>query len=204
MTLPQRILSLWLPLLPTERILRHRFGRSWRSRVLRDTPPLVVSHREDNAQRIASLDAQASALRLKPGMGIAEARAMHPAIEVVEADPEADRRLLESLADWCDRYTPLVAIDGADGLLLDITGCAHLFGGEAALLRQLTGALTRQGFAVSAAIAATSICARTLTRCAPGTIVADGGEAEAIASLLAMRSGWATPGSFCAFTAFSS
>ncbi len=151
MTLPQRILSLWLPLLPTERILRHRFGRSWRSRVLRDTPPLVVSHREDNAQRIASLDAQASALRLKPGMGIAEARAMHPAIEVVEADPEADRRLLESLADWCDRYTPLVAIDGADGLLLDITGCAHLFGGERALLEDLLTRLFHQGFEARAA-----------------------------------------------------
>ena len=46
-------------------------------------------------------------------MGIADARAMYPSIEVVEADPEADRRLLEALADWCDRYTPLVALDGS-------------------------------------------------------------------------------------------
>ena len=65
--------------------------------------------------------------------------------------------LLEAIADWCDRFTPLVALDGADGLLLDITGCAHLFGGEAALLRTMSRALTRQGFAVSAAIAGTSM-----------------------------------------------
>ncbi|TIQ61321.1 MAG: DNA polymerase Y family protein, partial [Mesorhizobium sp.] len=82
----------------------------------------MISHRQGNAQRIAALDERAEALHLKRGMGIADARAMHPSIDVVEADPEADRRLLESLADWCDRYTPLVAIDAADGLFLDVTG----------------------------------------------------------------------------------
>jgi protein ImuB len=67
----------------------------------------VISHRDRNTQRIAALDERAEALRLKRGMGIADARAMHPSIDIVEADPEADRRLLEGLADWCDRYTPL-------------------------------------------------------------------------------------------------
>ena len=71
---------------------------------------------------------------------------------------------LNAIADWCDRFTPLVALDPPHGLFLDITGCAHLFGGEAALLQTVCGALTAQGFAVSAAIAGTSICARTLTR----------------------------------------
>ncbi|RUX44946.1 hypothetical protein EOA33_25425, partial [Mesorhizobium sp. M4A.F.Ca.ET.050.02.1.1] len=128
----QRILSLWFPHLAADRILRQRLGRSWRSRpsdhLPPPHPPLVISHRDMNAQRIAALDERAEALRLKRGMGIADARAMHPAIDIVEADPEADRRLLEGLADWCDRYTPLVAIDGADGLFLDVTGCTHLFG----------------------------------------------------------------------------
>ncbi len=128
----QRILSLWFPYLCAERILRQRLGRSWRSRPSHHLPPphppLVISHRDSNAQRIAALDERAEALKLKRGMGIADARAMHPTIDVVEADLEADRRLLEGLADWCDRYTPLVAIDGADGLFLDVTGCTHLFG----------------------------------------------------------------------------
>src|SRR5690606_20363923 len=100
--------------------------------------------REDNAQRIAALDEQAERLGLRPGMGVADVRAMYPGIEIVEADPDRDRRLLESLADWCDRFTPLVALDGRDGLFLDISGCAHLFGGENALLAVIVSRLTQQ------------------------------------------------------------
>jgi protein ImuB len=102
---------------------------------------------------------------------------------VFDADAAADARALNGIADWCDRFTPLVALDPPHGLFLDITGCAHLFGGEAALMQMLCGALTRQGFVVSAAIAGTSICARTMTRHVSGHIVADGGEAEAIKPL---------------------
>ncbi|MGB3540413.1 MAG: DNA polymerase Y family protein, partial [Mesorhizobium sp.] len=115
----QRILSLWFPYLAPERILRQRLGRSWRSgRSPANMPmngrstdgppasrPLVVSRLDRNARRIAALDERAEALGLKRGMGIADARAMHPAIDIVEADPQADQRLLEGLADWCDRYT---------------------------------------------------------------------------------------------------
>lgn len=151
----QRILALWFPHLSAERILRQRLGRSWRSGPARTRPPLVFSRRENNTQRIAALDEQAETLRLKRGMGIADARTMHPSLEVVEADPEADRRLLESLADWCDRYTPLVALDGTDGLFLDITGCAHLFGGERAMLDDLLLRLFHQGFGARAGLAST-------------------------------------------------
>lgn len=114
-----------------------------------------MSHRDNNTQRIAALDAQAEALKLKRGLGIADARARYPSIDIVEADPEADRRLLEALADWCDRYTPLVAIDGTEGLFLDISGCAHLFGGEEAMLNDLTFRLGEQGFDARAGLATT-------------------------------------------------
>ena len=70
-------------------------------------------------------------------MPLADARAMHPKIAVAQADAQADFALLEAIADWCDRYTPLVGLDPPDGLTLDISGCAHLFGGEAALARDL-------------------------------------------------------------------
>jgi protein ImuB len=150
----RRILAVWFPYLGPERVWRQRLGRSWRSRV-RDSAPLVLSHRDNNTQRIASLDARAEALKLKPGLGIADARARYPAIEIVEADPEADRRLLEALADWCDRYTPLVAVDAADGLFLDITGCAHLFGGEEAMLDDLCFRLSEQGFDARAGLGST-------------------------------------------------
>ncbi len=100
-----------------------------------------------------------------------------------DADEAADASLLNDIADWCDRFTPLVALDAPHGLFLDITGCAHLFGGEAALMQMLCGALRRQGFAVSAAIAATPVCARTLRNHLDGRIVGEGGEAAAVQPL---------------------
>ncbi len=154
-----RILALWLPYLATERILRGRLGRSWRSGASRESgparPPLVVSRREDNTQRVHALDERAEGLRLKRGMGLADARAICPGIEVVEADPAADARLLSAIADWCDRYTPLVATDGMDGLFLDIAGCAHLFGGEEEMLAEVVGRLAAQGFDARGGIAST-------------------------------------------------
>jgi protein ImuB len=143
----------------------------------------VISHRDRNAQRIAALDERAEALRLKPGMGIADARAMHPAIDIIEADPQADLRLLESLADWCDRYTPLVALDGTDGLFLDITGCAHLFGGERAMLDEILARFFHQGFDVRAGIASTAGAAWAAARFSRQCIVERGDEERLLAPL---------------------
>ena len=117
------------------------------------------------------------------GMPLATARAMLPALEVIDADPVADATTLNAIADWCDRFTPLVALDGEAGLLLDITGCAHLFGGEAQMLTKVCDGLSRQGFIVSGAIAGTSVAARALTRHVHGRIVACGREAAAVAPL---------------------
>lgn len=184
----QRILALWFPHLSSDRVLRCRHGRSWRSRVagsprqISGGTPLLFSRRENNTQRIAALDERAEALGLKHGMGIADARAMHPSVEVVEADPEADHRLLGRLADWCDRYTPLVALDGEDGLFLDITGCAHLLGGEGALAGDVLSHLLDQGFDTRAGLASTPGAAWASARFGMGTI-APGREAEAMASL---------------------
>ncbi|MHA6645779.1 Y-family DNA polymerase [Mesorhizobium sp. A623] len=143
----------------------------------------MVRHLDRNAQRIAALDRQAEALGLKRGMGVADARAMHPAIDIVEADPPADRRLLEGLADWCDRYTPLVAMDGADGLFLDITGCAHLFGGEKAMLEGMLARFLQQGFDARAGIASTVGAAWAASRFSSRRIVAAGEEENLLAPL---------------------
>lgn len=187
----QQILSLWFPHLPTDRILRLRFGRYWRSDPAvaarrAEQPPLAVSHHDRNTRRIAALCEQAEALGLRRGLGLADARAMHPALDVVEADPDADRQLIGGLADWCDRYTPLVALDGEDGLLLDITGCVNLFGGEKSLLADLLSRLFHQGFDVRAALAATPgmawAAARFCRESAP-RIVAPGQEARALFAL---------------------
>lgn len=187
----QRFLSLWFPHLPTDRILRQRFGRSWRTDradAAARAEPLALSHDDRGARRLAALCEKAEALGLQKGTGLADARAMHPELEVLEMDPEADMRLLEGLADWCDRYTPLVALDGADGLFLDITGCSHLHGGEEALVASLADRLRHQGFDLRAGLAGTPGAAWAAARYRTGAkekcaILAPGTEEAALRSL---------------------
>jgi protein ImuB len=150
--------------------------------VKQETPSVVVA-KENNALVITSLDDAAARYGLTIGLPLANARAICPDVQVFDADPAADAKTLDDIADWCDRFTPLVALDAPHGLFLDITGCAHLFGGEVRILKLLCDALTAQGFAVSAAIASTAICARTLNRHAHGHIIADGAEADAVGPL---------------------
>lgn len=104
-------------------------------------------------------------------------------LTVLAADEKADAALLESIADWCDRFTPLVSLDPPYGLYLDITGAAHLFGGEAAMLALVREKIAAQGFTVRSSIAGTSLAARALARFAHGTIVPPGAEAAAVAPL---------------------
>jgi len=119
----------------------------------RDThPPLVVVQKIKSAMRIVALDEAALRLGLEPGQPLADARAMIPALDAVDEDEAADAGLLAAIADWAERYTPLVALDH-DGLMLDVTGCAHLFGGEAAMVADMRARLDAQGLATCAAIA---------------------------------------------------
>jgi len=111
-----------------------------------------------------ALNDTAARMRLRLGMPLADARAMYPSLPVFEADAEADRRLLEAVAEWCDRYTPLVGLDPPDGLVFDITGCAHLFGGEAKLARDLVARLWRGGLRARVAVADTVGCAWGVAR----------------------------------------
>lgn len=106
-----------------------------------------------------------------------------PDLLAVDGDPAGDRALLARLAEACDRYTPLVALDGTDGLVLDITGCAHLFGGEAVLRTDLIGRFAGVGVEARATIAGTPEAARALARFGRLAIVAPGGEAQAVAPL---------------------
>jgi protein ImuB len=176
----RRILSLWLPRLPTDRIKRQR---SHGDAAPASNLPCIVVAKQNNALQISALDDAAAGLGLEVGLPLANARAVCPDVQVFDADETADAQALNAIADWCDRFTPLVALDSPHGLLLDITGCAHLFGGESALMQMVCDALTRQGFAVSAAIAGTSICARTMNRHVHGRVVGDGEEAGSVEPL---------------------
>src|SRR3984893_16508601 len=179
----RRILSLWLPRLPIDRIKRQLARSNAAPAEQNFDDPCIVVAKQNNALQIFVLDDAAARLGLEVGLPLANARAICPQLRVFDADEAADARALNDIADWCDRFTPLVALDAPHGLFLDITGCAHLFGGEAALMRLVCSVLTAHGFAVSAAIAGTAVCARTMTRHVHGRIVGHGEEADAIKPL---------------------
>ncbi len=148
----------------------------------RDTP-LVVYGKRGNAELLVAVDAAAEALGLTPGLTLAQARAMHPTIEAIEEDAVADSALLDTIAEWCLRYTPLVACDAPDGLLLDIGGCAHLWGGEDALIADLGQRLERAGFTFSLAVAGTIGAAHAAARYGEPASYAGGKERELLSPL---------------------
>jgi protein ImuB len=136
----RRFLSLWLPRLATDRARRlDRVDKK---------APLVAVAKIDNAQRLVCVDAEAARLGLSLGLSLPDARARFPGLVVVEAEPLEEAQFLTRLCDWCSRYTPLAALDGRDGLMLDISGVAHLFEGEAALIEDCRARLASQGITV--------------------------------------------------------
>jgi protein ImuB len=169
----RRYLSVWLRRLPTDRIAK-RFAPA---------EALVVTAPVKSALRLTAVNDAAAALGLKVGMALADARAMHPKIVAVDADEAADLHLLEAVADWCDRYTPLVGLDPPDGLTLDISGCAHLFGGEVEMCRDITRRIEARGFQVRAAVAGTVGCAWAVARSGSQSIIPSGEERNALSPL---------------------
>jgi protein ImuB len=161
------------------------------SGALPEEPPLAVSAKVKNAVRIVAVDRSAAQRGIGEGMSLADARGAVPDLLVAEADEAADRVLLEAIADWCDRYTPLVTLDPPHGLYLDVSGCAHLFAprggstesGEAALLTDCLQRLGTQGFSARGAIASTVGAAWALAHHGGGGCIPAGGEAAALGSL---------------------
>ncbi len=115
-------------------------------------------------------------------MAVAHAMAVVPGLHVLEADPADDAAALERLARWCQRATPLAAPDAPDGIWLDITGCAHVWGGEQALLDHLVGRLAQDGIAARAAVADTPGAAHAVARHGgEQRVIPPGVQADAIA-----------------------
>lgn len=117
------------------------------------------------------------------GQALTDARALIPDITVHQANPEEDAKALKALADWCSRYTPWTNTDGVDGLWLDITGCAHLFGGETGLVDDLVHRLRGLGFTAHPGLADTAGTAWAIARFGGDTIAEPGEQDLALAPL---------------------
>lgn len=154
-----RVVSLFLPRWPTDR-LRRGAG----SAVPPVDRPLVLAGRAGSRRVVTALDAAAGALGLAPGMVLAKAQAMVPGLTIMEADPRGDAEALERLAVWALRFSPVVAADPPDGLVIDATGATHLHGGETAMLAGMVRRFADAGIEARAAIAATRGLAHAAAR----------------------------------------
>lgn len=132
----RRILSLWFPRLAADRAVR---GEPQ----LAGLPLAVIADRR-GALVVASLNAEAEAAGLRQGMALGDARAIRPDLATRPEDPPGLAAFLVALRRWAGRFTPWVAAED-DGLVLDITGCAHLFGSEAGLVAEVEAGAARLG-----------------------------------------------------------
>ncbi len=152
----RRILSLWFPRLGAERILRAERGDI--------AGPLVVAAEVSNSQVITALNAAAEAAGLHPGQSLRDAHAMCATLRVRSRNPAAEAAFLAALRRWAGRFTPWVAEAGEDGLTLDISGCAHLFGGETALTQAVAQDCADIGLSLHMGLADTVGAAWALAR----------------------------------------
>ncbi len=129
--------------------------------------PLVFAGKQRGALVLRAVDARAQALGLAPGLTLADARARLPDLLVAEMDEAADRHWLDQIARHALCWTPLVSTLPPDGLVMDITGCEHLFGGEAGLTAQVEEAMASIAMTVRMACATTAEGAMALARFAP-------------------------------------
>jgi len=154
---PRRFLALHLPEFATDRLRRAE------PNLPRDRP-LATWAQIGSRRLLVAVDGAAAAAGLRSGQALADAQAIAPDLLLRPAMPEQDAEALEALALWGQRYTPLAAADPPDGLLLDVTGCAHLLGGEQVLLRDALARLQRADIAARAAVAGAAATAAALAR----------------------------------------
>ncbi len=159
----RRILSVWFPRLGAERLLRRMAPAG-------DMPFAMVCD-TGQMQVLSSVSQAAEAAGLRPGQPLRDAHALCAGLVTRLQNPQAEAAFLDALTRWAGRFSPWVAAERPDALLLDITGCAHLFGGEAEMVERVAGEAADLGLTALCGLADTVGAAWALARyagAAPG------------------------------------
>jgi len=162
----RRVMYLFLPGWPIDRL--RRLGSVPNTGAPAEEAPFATTVTVAGRCLIAAVNPAAMAAGLAPGMPLADALSFLPDLATAAAEPADDAAALNRLAEWCGRYSPWTAPDGIDGVKLEITGCAHLWGGEAALAADLARRLSRRGIAHRIAVAGSLGATWALARFAAG------------------------------------
>jgi protein ImuB len=176
----RRVVSVWLPYLSTDRLRKPGTAAS--------DEPLAVAEAGGH-RRLTAINRAAERAGVRAGMSVADALAILPSLRLTPSQPAEEEALLKRLAEWCAAYTPYAAPDSwretiaGGGLWLDIAGCDHLWGDEAALLADLTARLGRLGFTARAAVADCAGAAWAWARFGAGGVLPRLGQRDALSGL---------------------
>ena len=163
----RRILAIWCRTLAIDR---------WQLAEGTSEAPFALIAESAQAPRITATNRAADEAGVRPGMALVDARALYPELAVAPADPSGDLACLERLALWAQRWGPWVSLDPPDGLIVDVTGVAHLYGGEHALLKDAAARLAERGFVTRLGLAPTAGAAWALAHYAGDRAILHPGE----------------------------
>ncbi len=138
-----------------------------------DAVPVVLAREGAHGPVLYAVSPAAAARGITAGTRVVDVQAIHPDLHVEQADPQGDRQLLDSAALWARRWCPWTVRDCEDGIVMDVSGAAHLFGGQAALLRDMGQRFAMQGLRARLAMAPTRGGAQMLARFGPGGAICD-------------------------------
>lgn len=169
--MPKRFVSIWFRHLLTDWLVR-------RQPALQNMP-FVIAAPVHGRMMITSASPAAEAQGIRPGMPVADAKAIVTSLQVFDDQPERGAQLLKALGEWCIRYTPVAGIHLPDGLILDVSGCSHLWGGERPYLKEIITKLRAIGYDVRGAMADTIGTAWAISRYGQITPIIDSGEQAA-------------------------
>jgi protein ImuB len=164
----KRYVSIWFRHLNTDRF-------TLRQPHLKNLP-FVLRTSSHGGMVITAANAVAEKKGICRGMVLADARAIEPDLEVLDDKPDLNHTLLRRIGEWCIRFTPVVAADPPDGLLLDTTGCSHLWGGDPDYVSEIVKKLVTRGYDVRAAMADTIGAAWGVARFGKNSLVIDSGQ----------------------------
>jgi protein ImuB len=164
----KRFISIWFRHLKTDWFIR-------RNPSLKEIP-FVLASPDHGRIVVRAVNGLAQTQGIETGMAVADARAILPALEVMDDKPTLAESLLKNIGEWCIRFTPVVGMDAPDGLLLDVTGCAHLWGGEKLYLAEIRKRLTAFGYDVRVAMADTIGAAWAHARFGKGAAIIEKGK----------------------------
>lgn len=152
----QRIVVIWFPHLMADWHLRRKPQLN--------TLPFALALTEKNRRIVKAVNTMAQEKGVHPEMVVADCRALVPDLEVYDYDPAQPEKLLNALAEWCIRFTPVVSVDLPDSLILDAQGCTHLWGDEHDYIQDIQKRLADFGYTTRAGMADTIGCAWAVSR----------------------------------------